>query len=323
MKFQRALIRIAPLATIGAVLLSGCGAPPVSQGFNTYTHAPAFNPGDAAHSFSVKAVDSAGKPIKGANVEWKTEANGKSHTQNVATDENGKSNVTLTVKPKFSPTNNRVDYASSASYVVSSDGYYSKRGNLTQDSYRSPEGNREATPAIGTAVLLHPTDYLAAEFAQAKQYAQLREKVLAFLNVIRLQSVLNQSDLKLNGVSMQEFKGKRYLTFELNSDNVFNSLKLDRYGIGKEVFDETVRKTLNPLNDKISDPKLFYGYNIIVNTKVKNFTKEYDAGEKLKYEFMMPQAVVRNYKNKDISGQKLVDESVVLLNDERIDLKFQ
>lgn len=141
--------------------------------------------------------------------------------------------------------------------------------------------------------------------------------------MIRLESILNQSDLKLHGVRMQEFKGKRYLTFELNSDNVFNSLKLDRYAIGKAVFDETVRKTLNPLNNKISDPKLFYGYNIIVNTKMKNFSKEYDLGDKLKYEFMMPQTAVHSYKNKDISGQKLIDESIVILNDERIDLKFQ
>ncbi|MGX4641720.1 hypothetical protein [Massilia sp. SYSU DXS3249] len=113
------------------------------------------------------------------------------------------------------------------------------------------------------------------------------------------------------------------MTFELDSENVFNSLKFDRYGTGKEVFDGTVRKTLNPLNDRISDPKLFYGYNIVISTRTKNFTKESDPGERLKYEFMMPQAAVRNYKNKDISGQRLIDESVVLLNDERIDLKFQ
>lgn len=323
MKFQHVLTHIAPLATVAAVLLSGCGAPAVSQGYNTYTTGPAFNTGEAAHIFSVKVVDSAGQPVKKAKVEWVREANGKTDTQTVLTDEEGKASVTVTVQPKISRTFNRVDYASSASYAVSGDGYYSKRGQLSQASYRGSEGNREATPSTATVVLYQPSDYLSPSFAQAKQYAQLRQKVLEFLEVIRLQSVLHQAELKLHGISMQEFKGKRYLTFELNSENVFNSLKFDRYGTGKEVFDGTVRKTLNPLNDKISDPKLFYGYNIIISTRTRNFTKESDIGEPLKYEFMMPQAAVRDYKNKDISGQRLIDDSVVLLNDERIDLKFQ
>jgi hypothetical protein len=323
---RSALILILPLASLVTVLLTGCGAPAVYRSPSySYTPIPqpAYNPGDATHTFSVKVVDSSAKPVKGAKVEWKTEANNHQQTQTTVTDESGESTITVTVQPKISPTIKWADYSSTASYVASMEGYYSKHGRFTQTSYRSVSSSREARPSTETAILILPTDYLAADFSQAKQYAQLRQKVLEFFNLIRLESILNQSDLKLHGVRMQEFKGKRYLTFELNSDNVFNSLKLDRYAIGKAVFDETVRKTLNPLNNKISDPKLFYGYNIIVNTKMKNFSKEYDLGDKLKYEFMMPQTAVHSYKNKDISGQKLIDESIVILNDERIDLKFQ
>jgi hypothetical protein len=171
--------------------------------------------------------------------------------------------------------------------------------------------------------LNQPTDFLSAEFVQAKQYDSLRHKVLDFLSAIRLQGLLTQADLKLRGIKIQDFKGRSYLTIEFETDNVYNNLKLDRYAIGKQVFDENVRKILNPLNERISDPKLFFGYNIIMNTRSKSFADKYAVGDAMKYEFMMPQASVRAYKNKDISGQKLIDESICLLNDERIDLKFQ
>ena len=306
----------------GAVLaLSGCAAPqiytPYSQPQQT------FNPGIASHNYTVTAVDTLGKPAKGANVEWKTKANKSEQTYTATTDDNGISTITLTVEPVKSTSISWADYQSEATYSVKKEGYFTTSGRLSENSYYSSSGAREPSPKSAKALMVRPIDYLSSNFAQEKQFAQLRGKVLDFLALIRLESILNEADLKIGGVKLQDFKGKRYLTLELSSDNVFNSLKLDRYAIGKKVFDETVRKTLNPLNDKISDQKLFYGYNVIVNTRIKSFSEEYATGNALRYEFMMPQASVRSYKDKNISGQKLIDDSIVLLNDERIDLKFQ
>lgn len=313
---------------VGAIISSlyGCATPryQLPNGYTSYTtQTSSFDPGNASHIYSVTAIDTSKNPVKGAAVEWQTNVNGERKTHNVITDDNGVSSITLSVQPELRSTIKWADYKSEAKYTVKKDGYYTKSGSLSESSYRSGTGGRESTPKLASALMVLPVDYLESDFSQAKQYSQLRGKVLDFLTLIRLESILNQSDLRLHGVRIQDFKGKRYLTFELDSDNVFNSLKLDRYTIGKQVFDETVRKILNPLNDKISDQRLFYGYNIIVNTKTKSFADKYATGDTIKYEFFMPQTSVRSYKDKNISGQKLIDDSIVLLNDERIDLKFQ
>jgi hypothetical protein len=38
---------------------------------------------------------------------------------------------------------------------------------------------------------------------------------------------------------------------------------------------------------------------------------------------MMPESVVRKYKNKDITGQDLLNQSIILMDADRIELKLQ
>jgi len=304
-----------------SALLAGCATQP--RTYNNYSKASTFDAGIQSHYYIITAIDADGTPISGAIVTWEITANDEKKTETIPTDDKGKSIADVRVKPVRSPTINWADYKSEVRYSVSKSGYFTRTGSQSGSSYVSSTGGRPATPKNVSVVLTKPDDYLSSNFANEKQSAQIRQKVLTFLTAIRLESLLNEADLKLRGIHMQDFKGKRYLTIELNSDNVFNSLKLDGYGVGKKVFDETVRKILNPLNDNISDARLFYGYNIIVNAKTRNFTDQYSVATPLKYEFMMPQSAVRSYKDKDISGQKLIDDSIVLLNDERIDLKLQ
>lgn len=319
-----------PLSVIATAcaVLSGCGAPnvyrdPRIDGIPHAAPAERFAPGNATHNYTVQVVDIAGKPVNGATVEWKIEANGQPLTQSGLTGNEGINSLAVTVPPKFMRATESADYTSVVRYTVKRDGFYPVSGTMSETSYLSSTSKRPPAPQSAHVRLLQPADYLSTELAESKRYAQLRSKVLDFLELIRLESILNKSELELHGIGMQEFKGKRYLSVKLASENVFNSLKLNRYEIGRQVFDDTVRKILNPLNEKISDPKSFYGYNIIVETGMKSFTDENAVRESLKYEFMMPQSAVRSYKDKDISGQKLIDESIVLLNDERIDLKLQ
>jgi len=55
----------------------------------------------------------------------------------------------------------------------------------------------------------------------------------------------------------------------------------------------------------------------------KDFTEEYSTAKPIEYRFMIPENVVRKYKNKDISGQQVLNASVILMDDERIELKLQ
>ena len=103
----------------------------------------------------------------------------------------------------------------------------------------------------------------------------------------------------------------------------YNSLKLNKYDVGKRLFDEVVRKILTPLNKYVNVSDIFYGYNLIVIGQYKNFLHENDKAKIIEYQFMIPANIVKQYKNKDISGQQVLDGSVILMDDERIQLKLQ
>ena len=147
--------------------------------------------------------------------------------------------------------------------------------------------------------------------------------MIRFTDLIILESRLTKSTLKFSSIDLVTFKEKKYLQFEFNNLNVFNSLKLDKYDIGKEIFDEVIRKILNPLNDYIGDSELFYGYDLSVTGHTKSFAKETAVSEDIEYRFMIPESIVSKYKDKDISGQQVLDSSIILMDDERVEFRLQ
>jgi len=171
--------------------------------------------------------------------------------------------------------------------------------------------------------MFRPSDFLADTFVNSSQDAALREQALRFISLIRLQSVIVDTDLQPKSVGTLDYKAKKYLRLAFTSDNTYNSLKLSRYQIGQRLFDDSVRKLLSPLNTNVASPKAFYGYDIVMKSSTKDFSDKYATPISLEYRFLMPQEAVRRYKDQDMSGQQLIDQSIVLLNDERIDLKLQ
>jgi hypothetical protein len=111
--------------------------------------------------------------------------------------------------------------------------------------------------------------------------------------------------------------------FKFINSNVYNSLKLSKYDIGGRLFDEVVRKILNPLNEYIGGSESLYRYDIRIIGHTKDFTEESATSQFIEYRFMMPESVVRKYKNKDITGQDLLNQSIILMDADRIELKLQ
>jgi len=60
-----------------------------------------------------------------------------------------------------------------------------------------------------------------------------------------------------------------------------------------------------------------------VVSQKSNFIDKAKADEVLTYDFYLPKNLVRQYKDADISGQKLINGSIILLDDERIDLELK
>lgn len=275
------------------------------------------------HKYEVTAVDAAGRPLAGVAVEVHLESrSAPSQTVRCRTDKSG-----------HCPP---VDYQVGADPARSKGrhGYYSSRANAngTKDGYYPARGM--AWTVAGSEIvhldltelrlqMVQPSDYLDDDFAVSAADHELRERVMRLLEAIRRQSSLLNAEVMLKGIGTSEFEGKKYLRLSFNSATTYNSIKLNKSDIGKLLFDETVRKVLNPLNDNIAAPEDYYGYDIVVFGHTKSFAQEHAVADKVEYRFLLPAAAVRRYKEKDITGQALLDAGAQLIDDRRVELKLQ
>lgn len=257
--------------------------------------------------YKLTITDIDGLPIQNAKIEYKMKSNSKTvKEKTILTDDNG----LLTDLTYVNTEKGYLDIYS-LDYKISKDGFYSKSGTLSSSNLSE------------TVNLIKPIDYLNKEFVISSKGDKLKSNIIKFIDLILLQSLLSESYLELQSINLVPFKEKNYLTFKFINTNSYNSLKLNKYDIAKLLFDEVIRKILNPLNDYLGESKEFYGYDLVVIGHTKSFADKYASNQKINYRFLIPNDIVKKYKNKDITGQQVIDASVILMDDERIDLKLQ
>lgn len=280
------------------------------------------------HQYVVVVVDLDGTPLEGAQVAclFTQEDGGYSQTlkENIAvTDSTG--TVTEIAQPNFTEAPLNYEIAQTElNYKITKEGYDPRIGRLSMASLWSIDKWETLPPkSEETVILLRPLDYLDPTFASSNDGQILREKILRFLSTIQLQSLLVNSRLIPRSISLQTFKGNRYLQFRLVNQAAYNSLKFSKYDLAKTLFDEVVRKVLDPLNSFISDPDAFFGYDLIIVGHLENFAQDSHSRKSIECRFMMPQSTVGQYKDKDITGQQVLNESIILMDDERVELELQ
>lgn len=323
------LLGITVFTAIG-ISLEGCAPTPTyvsparvySSPAPVYDRAPPpeASPMDHIYEVVVKGVDD--RPIPGASVSFEVTPKGGSQQKiDCVTGDDGTCRAVVTV-PRDPTLKYVVSYSSDSNFKVDKEGYYGMSGR-DYSLFGSSSDVRGSRVATKTVTLLKPVDYLAPDFSNASNDQALKERTLRFLSLLRLQSIIVDADVVPKGIRLASFKDKKYFQLKINTTNVYNSLKMDKYGIGRRLFDDSVTKILNPLNDHVSDPKAFYGYDLIVYGYTKSFAEKYASAEKIEYRFLIPQDLVRKFKDKDISGQQMLNSSVILMNDERVELKLQ
>jgi hypothetical protein len=213
-------------------------------------------------------------------------------------------------------------YKTEFKYRVSKEGYYQKSGSLVS-KYSGENYSLDMPSESETVTLIKPTDYFVPTFLASNEGSTLKVRILGFIDILILRSLLSDSYLQVQAINLVSFKEKKYLTFKFINTNTYNSLKLNKYDIAKILFDEVIRKILTPLNDNLGDTKSFFGYDLTVVGYTKSFAQESAIPTSIIYRFLIPKETVLKYKNKDISGQQVLDQSVILMDDERIDLKLQ
>ena len=266
------------------------------------------------HSFELVVCDVKGDPLEGATVIYKLEIHG-----DVVND-------TIVVTPlsgKVADSLGTTSYLNSPVmiYEVAKDGYYSQFGHMR--SIYDRESNKNKSIETKTVILLNPNDYFQPAFISSPKWKSFQVDARTFINSILVVKYLSDSYLETQSIDLVTFKEQDYLACVFNSTNVYNSLQLDKYDICKKLFDEVIREAFNPLNNNFVDVQEFYGYDLTVYGFTKSFVEEYARSEKIVYRFLISKDVVSKYELKDISGQQVLDASIILMDDERIELKLQ
>lgn len=303
--------------------------------------------------FAVKIFDLDGQPIEGATVKFKFNSVHEPKRENVfTTSQNGFALDSMKIYD--SDNNDLVEYS------IEKEGFYKQFGYINISNYGQSSTNKPtASRNSGTVsnndgekqrleeysdsydqsdvtnkkilnqlnykkiTLLKPNDYLTDDLLYHTAYGSIKESVLVFIDELMIESLLKDSYLMLKSIGIEKFKDKDNLTFSFDNKVEYNSLKLNKYDVGKLVFDELIRKILTPLNNHLNNLENFNGYDISVKTYYRSFLDKQKEASKLQFRFVIPKEVVGRYKNNDITGQGVLDESIILLDDERIELKLQ
>lgn len=265
------------------------------------------------HRYEITVLDAYGNPLEGVKVDYDFKTVGRSLTnQSHVTLSDGKMHKSFIANS----TSNSL-YSSTLSFKISKDGY-SNTGRIGIESYdRSPPIKKETVSLIFDPIL-----YLDKNFAETAD-SKLKNDILNFVNSIGFAGFFADSVLQKYSINLVSFINNDYLHFLFENKNVYNSIQLSKYDIGKQLFDNVVRKILNPLNDNISESDYFYGYDVSIIGYTKSFLDKDAVPEQIKYKFFIPREIVRHYKNWEISNQQLVDSSIILMDNDRIELRFQ
>ena len=278
------------------------------------THQKQHRASTCRYELLVKDIN--GVPIEGAEVSYIIEVGMKEHVRGkIITESDGRAIVQVTLSPLLP----LMGVVSSLKYKISKKGYCTVRGS--DIIFYNSDKRKSIT-------LLRPIDFIKPKFLSSQEGITLKANILRFIDLIHSQGLLTDVKLKLQSIDLVEFKGRRYLQFVFKSKFVYNSLRLDRYDIGRKIFDNGIRKILFPLSKYVSDWRLFYGYDLKIIAYTRPYPKtnlivKIPPPQPIEYRFMIPQSVAQKYKNRDITDQQLLNASIILMDEERIELKLQ
>ena len=208
-------------------------------------------------------------------------------------------------------------YKTKLSFEIRKDGYYPESGAMIINSYEKDVTKKNEI------VLIKPLDFFQDKSNLISSDVNLKEQLFKIIDLIVLKKAMTNADLFHKSIDFITFKNKKYLQFKFVSLTTFNSLKINKYDLAKNLFDDVIREAMTFINKYVSKDNSFFGYDFIIIGFTKNFSSEYSVNMPMIYRFMIPETIARKYKDKDISGQKVLDYSIILMGEDRIELKLQ
>lgn len=275
---------------------------------------------DVVHEYILEISDIDSVPVQNAIVECKLVDIGRNVIPDyISYKTNNDGRLSLKIKPVLSARYSIKTYHSKLQYRVFKDGYYQDNGQIYNLHGTENQTTDISNPRVIPVTLYKPLDYFDShEFKDAK----LKSILLANLEEIRSQAAKSQVLLRHKSIRLLTFKGRTYLTIALDNAVTYNELKYKKNDVAGAVFDEVVTKNLSALYAYTGDLGGFFGYNFEVTAYVKDFSKKYGDTKSIQFEFLIPKQSALKFCDKDISRQSLLDQSIVIMDNERIDVKL-
>jgi hypothetical protein len=207
--------------------------------------------------------------------------------------------------------------------------YFSSPDNRYIGEYRMERTDSSQPPAVPVPTMkiriVPLKDLLCGKNTGAKVVETADRNIEATLKNIGTQA--SAKGYHIENFRVAAYKDRDYLSLDIVYPVVFNSEKNTRYENVREVIDRAVRGVAGAMDENLGD-WCVGGYKIAVYAERRSFYKEAPkvddpSKESLALEVYMPKDIVHQYKNDEITGQSLINSSVVLLNGERIDVKMQ
>jgi hypothetical protein len=95
------------------------------------------------------------------------------------------------------------------------------------------------------------------------------------------------------------------------------------YESASMTFDEVVKKLAKEILTSFKNQETIAGFIFKVTYSAKDFLKKEESPRMVVNEFVLPKEACRKYANLDITNQDLIDQSIVLVDGERIALNLQ
>jgi hypothetical protein len=134
--------------------------------------------------------------------------------------------------------------------------------------------------------------------------------------------LLDFVDYRKDALTAGTYKGKTYVSVDLGEDgNVYNSLRLDEAARVALVENERLLKLIKTFST-VAEMSGIDGVKLIAVISYKSFLDELARPSRDVLQLYVPLDLARRFQDADITSQQLIDGSVVLLNDNRIQVSL-
>ena len=162
--------------------------------------------------------------------------------------------------------------------------------------------------------------------AKQEQFMQYGFDVLDFVkyskSTLRMKGEINFGGA-IPEIDFRNFKEKSYVEVKINYLVTYNTLKVSMYDAASMTFDEIVKKLAKKLSTDFKNQDEIAGFIFNVTYTNKDFSEKYDLPRYVTNEFILPKDACSRYAALDITNQDLIDQSIVLVDGERISLNLQ